>query len=612
MNIKRSKVLKYLITGCIGFMFMLAVSNVNNVYASGITFSGPKSIEVYQDATFYVSYETKANNWSVYTKNNGKDSAENNVLKVWKHSYKNGHTGKSYADIKCHAKNAGTSRIYVRDGVTGVVAYMDITVTRRDITRSSIALSQINYSYNGDYKTPRVLSVNLNGTPIENYRVRYSNNKNAGTATVYVDGLGNNCGTAWRTFRIYPINISNNGGMVKFLKGSTVTYTGGRVVPTPFEAYIHNGATRLYYQQDFTYSTPNGDTKAEKKVIRINGIGNYYGSFDVNYIIARRDISKGYVTLDYNTCVYTGNKMKPEVKKVTLSNGTTQVYDYRVEYGENTYANRASYNWVKVHGTGNNTGTIVIGLTIKFRDISGGRIELKDSYSKKKAITKNDIAAVYTKSGTKFYDYEIENSVIYSNNKKATITIRGTGNNTGRITQTFNLDKVDAFLAKAAEIQEYMFKNNYTYAENGPLTIDYKQSQKPGAYGYHHVVCATLVSWSLIESGIMEPWELQQVSDNAHQASVSNFNHTKKFNEISRSSLGRSIKASDIKAGDVLIYGSNHHHVEIAADNGRNYVFNAGGDAAITGRGSYLDRQKNYSTKSFSAISDIDVILRLK
>ena len=696
----KNKLIKYIITGCIGLIFMLLISNINKVYA--IAIGGSKNIEVYTTGTLYVSYETKDNNWSVYTKYNGKDSNENNVLKVWKHTYKNGHTGKTYADIQCKGKNAGTSRIYVKDGITGAVYYCDITITRRDITASSIGLSQVNYSYNGKAKTPRILYVNLNGTPIENYGYYYTNNVNAGTATVYVYGKGNNCGTAWRTFRILPRNISNANGCLTS-SSFNLTYTGKRNVPTPFKAYIDNGATRLYYEQDFTYGLPWGDVKAERKVIRIYGIGNYCGSFDWYYTINPRDISSGKITFNRSEYEYFGGQHHPGIKSVVVNGISLGKNDFDIiGYGTNKKVGDWSNNWVKIKGKGNFKGTLTQHFTIVRNNISdenitikylksstveytgnanpptpfevyidGRRLYYKEDftyslpnggvevgkqklringigsysgnydtyYTIKRDISNSGATVKYLNGNTVTYTgktnpptpfevyiggkrlyyeqdftYSLPNGGIEAGTQK--LRIHGTGNYYGYFDVYYVIKKsrVNELLAKASEIQEYIYKNKYTYGGN--LTIDYKQSQTPGAYGYHHIVCATLVSWSLIESGIMDPLELQQESDNAHQASVSNFNHTGKFNEIHKSDLGRSFKSSDIKAGDVIIYGSDHHHVEIAADDGRNYVFNAGTDAAISGdnlkRITDKNSRINFAVESQSNISDIDVILRLK
>jgi hypothetical protein len=72
---------------------------------------------------------------------------------------------------------------------------------------AKVTLSRTSYTYTGFEKKPTVKSVVLNGVTLEenaDYYVTYSNNKNAGTASVVIHGLLDEgyCGTAKKTFKI--------------------------------------------------------------------------------------------------------------------------------------------------------------------------------------------------------------------------------------------------------------------------------------------------------------------------------------------------------------------------------------------------------------------------
>lgn len=72
------------------------------------------------------------------------------------------------------------------------------------ITDNEIKLSDKEYIYDGKAKTPNVTVKNDTATLVKDtdYTVEYSNNTNAGTATVTVKGIGNYTGTLTKTFTI--------------------------------------------------------------------------------------------------------------------------------------------------------------------------------------------------------------------------------------------------------------------------------------------------------------------------------------------------------------------------------------------------------------------------
>lgn len=112
LDILKEKKFKLLIA--LAFIFTIIILLNTKVYAGGISINGTNNTIIKNQSAIYTVYNaTKAGNWSVYPEKN------NNVIS----------TSKLDANhISCKALNIGTARLCVRDGITGSVGYMDITV----------------------------------------------------------------------------------------------------------------------------------------------------------------------------------------------------------------------------------------------------------------------------------------------------------------------------------------------------------------------------------------------------------------------------------------------------------------------------------------------------
>ena len=96
-----------------------------------------------------------------------------------------------------------------------------LTVGKADLSKATIALAQTSYEYDGSEKKPAVLVVVLGNSMLQAdaYSVGYSNNVNAGKATVTVSGQGNYTGEASTTFTITPKTITDDN--VTIVDGGT-------------------------------------------------------------------------------------------------------------------------------------------------------------------------------------------------------------------------------------------------------------------------------------------------------------------------------------------------------------------------------------------------------
>ena len=112
---------------------------------------------------------------------------------------------KDYSISLSNNTNVGTAGVTI-NGIGSYNGSVNKTfnITAKNISGAEVTLSQTSYTYDGSPKTPDA-TVKLGGkTLVKNtdYTLNYSNNTNAGTATLTVTGKGNYTGTVSRTFTI--------------------------------------------------------------------------------------------------------------------------------------------------------------------------------------------------------------------------------------------------------------------------------------------------------------------------------------------------------------------------------------------------------------------------
>ncbi len=139
--------------------------------------------------------------------------------------------------------------------------------TKQNLNSSDITISSIAaVTYNGLAQTPTVTVMDgsttlTNGT---DYTVSYSNNINAGTATVTITGKGNYTGTKNANFTINPKNASN----LTISSISAVTYNGSAQTPT---VTVKDGSTTLTSGTHYTVAYSN-NTNAGTATVTITGL----------------------------------------------------------------------------------------------------------------------------------------------------------------------------------------------------------------------------------------------------------------------------------------------------------------------------------------------------
>ena len=310
--------------------------------------------------------------------------------------------------------------------------FKEIIEIGKDMSSSDITINPISaVTYNGSAQTPTVTVKDGTITLVSgtDYTVSYSNNINAGTATVTITGIGYYTGTKNANFTINPKNASN----LTINPISAVTYNGSAQTPS---VTVKDGSTTLTSGTHYTVSYSNNINAGTATVI-VTGMGNYTGTKNANFTINPKNAS----SLTINSIAaqtYSGSAKTPTVTvkdgSTTLTSGT----HYTVSYSNNINAGTAT---VTVTGIGNYTGTKNANFTINPKNASN--LSISDIA----AVTYNgseQTPTVTVKDGSTTLTNGTHYTVSYSNNINAgtaTVTITGQGNYTGTKSANFTINK---------------------------------------------------------------------------------------------------------------------------------------------------------------------------
>ena len=244
----------------------------------------------------------------------------------------------------------------------------------------TLSLPQDGYSYDGQAKTPAVSSVKLNNNTInsDNYDVSYSNNINAGTATVTVTGKRTYTGTATTTFAInkaplsdlavlstFTSTVPQNAGThtVKAVVAETDNYAAGEATSTFVVAKANlnlsvdiagwtygdepnapvitgnlgSGTVTVTYQgenDDVPSATVPTNAGGYTMFVTVAETANYNASEGVKeFSINQADFS--LITIaDIANQTYTGSQIRPAIT-VTFKGKAVDASEYTVSYGDN-------------------------------------------------------------------------------------------------------------------------------------------------------------------------------------------------------------------------------------------------------------------------------------
>lgn len=205
----------------------------------------------------------------------------------------------------------------------------------------------------------------------KDYEVTYSDNVNAGTATVTVTGIGNYGGTRRVTFTIVPKDLVADEIQ---LSQTSFKFNGTEQRPI---VTVTDGSKTLKEKIEFTVDYPI-DTKSQgTKTLTITGIGNYKGTETRTYTIGSLTIANATVTLTYANTVYNGTAQKPAVQTV-YANGMqlTEGVDYTVTYPTDADATNQGTKTITINGIGNYSETKAVTYQIAPKPVTSSMISL--------------------------------------------------------------------------------------------------------------------------------------------------------------------------------------------------------------------------------------------
>ncbi|MBR2845337.1 MAG: Ig-like domain-containing protein [Solobacterium sp.] len=320
----------------------------------------------------------------------------------------------------------------------------------------------------------------------KDYKATYTNNLNAGTATITVTGKGNYQQALPQTFEITPRNFKET-----VADDLAVMETGNVLTPKPVVKY---GKTTLKLNKDYTVAVKDGKTlqAPDKYTLVLTGIGNYSGTKEINYTIGTKGattlLNKAKVTPEIKTVEYTGEAFQPSaIVKV----GTTELIegtDYDLTYRNNKEVGTAT---IVVTGKGSYAG--VKTATFKITGVALSKAVTVTAAPQVYSAEELKPAVVENKEGyelTEGTDYE----VAYTKNINAgtaTVTVTGKGGYTGTVKKTFKIaarniseteiDVSDAEFAAKGAIPTVTVTYKGTVLKSGKdYTVTYKANKAVG------------------------------------------------------------------------------------------------------------------------------------
>lgn len=258
-------------------------------------------------------------------------------------------------------QKAGTYTVYYQvsavnyDTLTGS---REVSIRAKDVANCSIG-DIADETYDGKARVPEPVVSDGGKTLVKgtDYTVSYSNNTNAGTATVTVTGKGNYTGNKSRTFVIRPLTLQTaSSGANGFVRPGSVVYSG-KVQNPDISVVLGAGTVLLKEGADYVISGNTG-VEAGMAKVSVTGKGNYTGTVSVSYPVTAfpMDGHGEKMILENEEMCYTGSMLCPGVTiRDTHGNVLEEGKDYSLQYTDAVNVGTAK---VKAVFQGNYSGSI--------------------------------------------------------------------------------------------------------------------------------------------------------------------------------------------------------------------------------------------------------------
>lgn len=230
--------------------------------------------------------------------------------------------------------------------------------TSINIQDCTIALNEEQYVYDGTAKEPAVTVSKDGQTLVENtdYTVSYTNNINAGSATVEIRGIGAYTGVVTKNFLIQKANqtMSVTASKDTITVGERATIQATSTIANPRFTYTSSDENIVTITQDgIVVGKKVGQASITITALETENYNEASQTIDVTVTAA--SLADYNITLSDTHYVYDGNEKTPTVNiekdGIVLEEGV----DYQVNYENNVDAGEARVN---ITGIGNYTGSI--------------------------------------------------------------------------------------------------------------------------------------------------------------------------------------------------------------------------------------------------------------
>ena len=329
--------------------------------------------------------------------------------------------------------------IVTKDNYYDVTGSAQAVIGQKTFTSAMVEDISGTFTYNGAAQTP--VPVVTDGTPsliaAADYTVSYTNNTNAGTATVTVTASadGNYSGIVYKSFVIDQKELATD--MIAAV--AAMTYTGAEQMPV---LTVTDGTPSIITAADYTIGYANNiEAGTATASITAAADGNYTGMVSVPFTVLQKELDTSMIS-GIASVIYNGSEQTPEF---TVTDGTPSVIteaDYTYAYTDNTDAGTASLT-LTATADGNYTGAAVKTFTINKKALKSYMVgDIADLVYTGEALT----PGVTVKDGTPSIIDKADYVISYSDNTDAgtaslTLTATADGNYTGAAVKTFTINK---------------------------------------------------------------------------------------------------------------------------------------------------------------------------
>lgn len=325
--------------------------------------------------------------------------------------------------------------------ITGIGNYTgtaekQFSIVAKDAATFAVTLASTQLVYNGKAQKPELTVMDGNSQLKENlhYTAAYRDNKNVGTATVTVTGIGNYSGTKSQTFVIEPKPMAET--MIA-LSATSFTYNNRLQKP---EVSVEDEDALT--ENDFTVVNEGG-IDAGNYTLTVKGRSNYTGVVSLDYTINPLSLETATVVLnELVNRTYDGKEKKPTIHEVIVDDLDVPSRGYTVRYDNNINAGTAT---VVITGKGNFKDETTATFTIDRKSLAADMLLLSASELVYNGVQQAPEIEVRDGETTlqEDADYTLTNNG-GTNIGTYTVTISGLGNYCGNVEKQFDIIAKDA------------------------------------------------------------------------------------------------------------------------------------------------------------------------